>query len=212
MNVVSIKAEKRAEVGSKSSRNLRREGKIPCVLYGGGEVNYFTVVKNQVKSLIYTPEFKLAEIEIDGKTHKCIVKDLQVHPLTDDIVHIDFLRLVDNVKVKVELPLGFTGVSPGVKGGGTLVQNMRTIKIKTTPDKLVDMLYVSIEGLLLGNSVRVKDVEVAEGMEVLSALATPVAQVAVPRALKSTEAEEEEGEEGTEVEEGAEATEEGTEA
>jgi large subunit ribosomal protein L25 len=188
MNVVSINAEKRQEVGSKNSRSLRREGKIPCVLYGGDQVDYFTVEPNQVKTLIYTPEFKIAEITIDGATHRCIVKDLQIHPVTDAIVHIDFLRLVDNVKVKVELPLGFKGDSPGVKGGGKLIQNMRTIKVKTTPEHLVDKLYVSIEGLLLGHSVRVKDVEVSEGMEVLSALATPVAQVAVPRALKSATA------------------------
>jgi large subunit ribosomal protein L25 len=110
---------------------------------------------------------------------------LQVHPVTDEIVHIDFLRLVDDVKVKVELPIGFKGVSPGVKSGGKLIQNMRTIKVKTTPDNLVDKLYVSISRLKLGHSVRVKDVEISEGMEVLSALATPVAQVAVPRALKS---------------------------
>lgn len=185
MNVVNVKAEKRVEVGTRSSKLLRREGKIPCVLYGGDQVDYFTVHKNQVKSLIYTPDFKLAEIEIDGSTHKSIVKDLQVHPVTDEIIHIDFLRLIDGVKIKVDLPVGFKGVSTGVKNGGKLIQNMRTIKIKTTPDQLVDKLYVSIEGLLLGDSVRVRDVEVTDDMEVLSAMATPVAQVTVPRALKS---------------------------
>ncbi|GLR19178.1 50S ribosomal protein L25 [Portibacter lacus] len=185
MNVVKVQAEKRTEVGTKSSKSLRREGKIPCVLYGNDQVEYFTVEFNQVKGLVYTPEFKLAEIEIDGTVHKCILKDIQMHPVTDAIVHIDFLRLVDDVKVKVELPIAFKGDSPGVKNGGKLIQTMRTIKIKTTPDKLVDKLYVSIQGLKLGNSVRVKDVEVGEGVEVMSALATPVAQVAIPRALKS---------------------------
>lgn len=204
MNVVSVKAEKRQEVGSKNSKSIRREGKIPCVIYGGGKVDYFTVEINQVKGLIYTPEFKIAEIDLDGDVQRCIVKDLQVHPVTDEIVHIDFLRLVDDVKVKVELPLGFKGVSPGVLGGGKLIQNMRTIKIKTTPENLVDKLYVSIEGLKLGHSVRVKDVEVGDGIEVLSAMATPVAQVAVPRALKSATSIAEtalEGEEEEEVEE-----------
>ncbi|MCL4107767.1 UNVERIFIED_CONTAM: hypothetical protein GTU68_027152 [Idotea baltica] len=192
MNVVNIQAEKRSEVGTKSSKALRREGKIPCVIYGNDQVDYFTVEFNQVKSLVYTPEFKLAEVEIDGKVTKCILKDIQMHPVTDDIVHIDFLRLVDDVKIKVELPIAFKGESPGVKNGGKLTQTMRTIKVKATPDLLVDKLYVSIDGLKLGQSVRVKDVEVAEGMEVMSALPTPVAQVAIPRALKGAGAGEDE--------------------
>ncbi len=118
-----------------------------------------------------------------------------MHPVTDEIVHVDFLRLKEGVPVKVELPLGFKGVSPGVKAGGKLIQNMRKVKVKVDPAYLQDRLYVSIEGLELGHSVRVKDVEVNEHMEVMSALATPVAQVAVPRALKSATAAAEESSE-----------------
>lgn len=212
MNVVSVKAEKRTEVGSKSSKALRREGKIPCVLYGGDTVEYFTVEPNDVKSLIYTPDFKIAEIDLDGTPSRCIVKDLQMHPVTDQIVHIDFLRLVENAKIKVELPIAFKGVSPGVKGGGRLIQLMRTVKVKGYPKDLSEVLYVSIEGLKLGETVRIKDVEVASELEVLSQPATPVAKVAVPRALKSATSAGVDGEEDGDEEEGAEEVEETAEA
>jgi len=207
MNIINVKAEKRTEVGSKGSRAIRRAGKIPCVLYGGEKVEYFTVEPNGVKHLIYTPDFKIAEIEVDGVSTRCIVKDLQIHPVTDEIVHIDFLRLIDDVKIKVELPVGFKGVSPGVKGGGKLIQSMRKVKVKALPKDLKDTLYVSIEGLELGDAVRVRDVEVGEGIEVMNPPATPVARVAVPRALKSATAGEAESKEATE-----EATEEAAEA
>ncbi|WP_235296694.1 50S ribosomal protein L25 [Portibacter marinus] len=185
MNAVQVKAEKRTDVGGKSSKAIRREGKIPCVIYGGGKNEYFTVTPNEVKEVIYTPDFKVVEIDVDGDVSKCIVKDLQMHPVTDEILHIDFLRLIDNAKIKVNLPIAFKGVSPGVKGGGRLIQTMRTIKVKAYPRDLTDVLYVSIEGLKLGDTVRVKDVELTEGLEVLDQLAQPVAKVAVPRALKS---------------------------
>ena len=210
MEIISIKAETRATVGSKSSKTLRREGKIPCVMYGGEEIAYFSVEPSQVKHLIYTPDFKLASIEVDGVEHRCILKDLQVHPVTDQIVHIDFLKLIEGKPIKVEIPIGFTGVSPGVKGGGRLVQNIRAVMVKTYPSELVDKLYVSIEGLLLGQSVRIKDVETIGNMQILNPMATPIAGVQVPRALKSaTEGEEgEEGEgEGEVLEEGEEAAE-----
>ena len=197
MEIVSFKAEARKELGSRGSKLIRREGKIPCVIYGNGDPEYLVATKNQVKSLVYTPEFKIAEIELDGKTNKCLLKDIQMHPVTDEILHIDFLRLQDGVKVKVDIPVGFKGVSPGVKSGGKLIQNLRKIKVKVDPQHLVNKLFVSIEGVELGQSVRVKYVEVTDEMEVLSVLVTPVAQVAVPRALKSATAEAE-GEEGIE--------------
>lgn len=193
MEIVSFKADSRQETGTKGAKALRREGKIPCVLYGGDVSEYFSVTPRQVKALVYTPDFKLASIDVNGTEHKCILKDIQMHPVTDEIVHIDFLKLQDGVPVKVEIPIAFKGESPGIKGGGKLIQSMRKVKIKVKPEDLMDKLFVSIEGLVLGQSVRVRDVEVTEGVEVMTSGATPVAQVAVPRALKSATAEEEEG-------------------
>ncbi len=188
MDIVTVKGEKRSNAGTKFARADRRAGLIPCVLYGNDKNTHFTTIQKEVKSLIYTPEFKIAEIDIDGEVQKCILKDVQFHPVTDEIMHIDFLRLTDGHPVKVEIPVRFKGVSPGVKAGGKLMQSVRRIKIKTTPEKLVNELFLDISELQLGAAVRVRDIEPVDGIEILNAPSTPVAFVEVPRALKSAEA------------------------
>ena len=186
MNVVAIKAESR-DTNVKASA-IRKESKIPAVLYGGNEILHFSTTHNDVKSAIYTPDFKLAELDIDGKKAKAIIKDIQFHPLTDEIEHIDFLEIEDGRKVKVEIPVRFKGTSPGVKTGGKLIQSMRKVKVKVDPVNLIDELFIDISELELGSSVRVKDIQLAEGMELMVNPAIPVAVVEVPRALKSAEA------------------------
>jgi len=189
MNTVSFIGQTR-DTKIKAS-TLRRTGQIPAVLYGGKTLEHFTVVKNDVKHLIYTPDFKLGEVEVGGKKHRCIIKDIQFHPVTEDIQHIDFLAIEDGRMVKVNIPIRFKGVSPGVKGGGSLIQSMRKIKVKVDPKNLVDELLVDISELELGFSVKVKDIEITEGMELMANESIPVASVEVPRALKSLTAEEE---------------------
>ncbi len=191
MQVVSINAEKRESLGGSNGKKIRKSGAVPAVMYGGSEVSHCTVSPKDLKPLIYTPDFKLAEVTLDGKTEKCIIKDVQFHPVTDDIVHVDFLRLLPNTSIKVNIPLKFKGVSPGVKNGGKLVQSMRKISVKTTPEKLVDGLFLDISNLELGQSIRVRDIEVPEGMELMAKDAIPVAGVEIPRALKSAAAAEE---------------------
>ncbi len=187
MQVVNIPGEKR-DTSVKASA-LRSEGKIPAVIYGGGDVlEHFTVKMNDVKKLIYTPDFKTGELALDGSTHKCIIKDIQWHPVTDAIDHIDFLALKNGVSVKVEIPVKFKGVSPGVLGGGKLIQSIRRVKVKLDPADLIDELFLDISGLELGGAVRVRDIEIPEGIELMVNPATPVATVEVPRALKSAEA------------------------
>jgi len=188
MQVVSVPVTERASTGKRAAQDFRNQGLIPAVLYGGDSVEHFGVKLNDVKSLIYTPDFKIAEIQNGSEKVKCIIKDLQIHPVTDDLMHIDFLRLVDNHPVKVEVPVRFKGTSPGVKEGGKLVQMMRRVKIKTTPEHLVDELFVDISELKLGNSVRVRDIEANDNLEIMTGGATPVANVEVPRALKSQQA------------------------
>jgi len=169
------------------------------------------VAPKSVKSLGYTPDFKLAEISVNGDTHKCILKDITFHPLTDEIVHIDFLRMTPGKPLKVEIPVDFKGKSPGVKEGGKLIPQMRRVKVKTTPETLVDKLFVDVSELELGNSVRVRDIEFPDGMEVMTTTATPVAVVEVPRALRSAEAEAE-AQAALEATEGGESSEETAEA
>lgn len=209
MQVVNIPGEKR-DTSVKASE-LRSEGKIPAVIYGGGDVlEHFTVKMNDVKKLIYTPDFKIGELALDGTTHKCIIKDIQWHPITDAIDHIDFLALKTGISVKVEVPVRFKGVSPGVLGGGKLIQSIRRVKVKLDPANLVDELFLDISELELGSAVRIRDIEVPEGIELMVNPATPVATVEVPRALKSAEAAaEKEGGEAAAPAEGAEAPAEG---
>jgi large subunit ribosomal protein L25 len=201
MQKVQIKGHSRSETGTAGSKKVRHAGMIPAVIYGGDDVKHISVTHAEVKDLVYTPDFKLAEIEIDGQTYTCILKDLQAHPVTDSILHMDFLRLIEGAPVNVEIPVRFKGTSPGVKKGGALVKLLRRVKIRTTPEYLVDELYVDISPLNLGQSIRVKDLIVGEGIAVVNSASIPVAIVEVPRALKSASA-------GAEDEEGAEETEE----
>ena len=205
MDSIAITGNIRTDLGGKFARAARREGQVPCVIYGGENNVHFSAPPMSFKKLIYTPDFRLAEIEAGGKTYKCIVKDIQFHPVTDEILHIDFLELVDGHKLNVEIPVRFRGVAPGTKAGGKLTQKLRRVKVKTTPDKLVNELFIDISGLQLGNSVKVRDIELKEEMELMTSPGIPVASVEVPRALKSAQAGaagEEEGEgEGAESEE-----------
>ena len=185
MNTVNFTATQRTDTGKKATKAVRNGGGIPCVMYGGNEVVHFTTTHNDVKSLIYTPDFKVAEINMNGATQRAIVKTAQFHPVTEKIMHIDFLRLVDGTSVNLELPVKFEGSSPGVKLGGKLQQSLRRIKVKTTPEKMVDVLTLDVSELKLGESIRVRDLQVPEGIQVMVAPATPVAAVEIPRALRS---------------------------
>jgi large subunit ribosomal protein L25 len=197
MDIVKVEAQARESFGKKHTKKVRKEGLVPAIIYGGNNNTAISVTPKSVKSLVYTPDFKLAEISLNGDTHKCILKDITFHPLSDEIVHIDFLRVIEGQTIKVEIPIDFKGKSPGVKEGGKLIPQMRKVKVKTTPEYLVDRVYVDISELELGNSVRVRDIDLPEGMEIMTTTATPVAIVEVPRALKSaTAAEEKEGEVG----------------
>ncbi len=200
METVAIKGEKRTNGGKVATRNLRNQGKIPCVVYGGDTNVSFSTVKKEVKPLVYTSDFKLAEVSLDGETHKCILKDIVFHPVTDEIVHMDFLKLTPGHNVKVEVPIEFVGESPGVIQGGKLIQQIRRVKIKATPENLVDKLTVDISNLKLGDAVRVREIHAVDGVEIINAGAIPVATVEVPRALKSAEAAAEAAAEGTEAE------------
>ena len=185
MEVVQVSGEVRENLGKKSSKETRREGLVPAVVYGQGEPKHFTVKALDLRDLIYTPEFRLADLNVGGETYRAIVKDYQFHPVTDALTHIDFLALEDGRTIKVQVPVTFQGTSPGVRGGGKLQVNVRRIKIKTTPEHLVDHMTLDISKLELGQSIRVRDIEPIEGVEIQNPGGQPVATVEVPRALRS---------------------------
>jgi len=181
-------------------------------MYGGDEVVHFEANPKAFKHAIYTPDFKLVEIDLGGKKTKCVIKDIQFHPVTDAILHLDLLELVPGKGFNAQIPVTYQGVSPGVKIGGKLIKKIRRVNVRMTPESMVDSIAIDISNLQLGYSVRVKDLITVDGVIVTNPPNAPVASVEVPRVLKSAEEEKEElfdgeGAEG-EVEEGeaAEAT------
>lgn len=188
MNTVTVSAQIRTNIGKTPVKVTRASGLIPAIVYGNDQPQTISVSKSEVRHLIYTPEFKIAEVNIDGKVQKCILKDYQIHPTSEEILHIDFLRLKEGVPVKVQIPVTFKGVSPGVKVGGKLVQQMRKIGIKTIPQNLIDKVVVDISHLELNGVLRVKEIQLDDSIEILANPTNPLATVEVPRALKSAAA------------------------
>jgi len=193
MKNVVIKGELRTDLGKKGTKGVRSKGLIPCVIYGGDNPVHFSVQFSEIKDIIYTPDFKIANIEVGGESFRAILKSYQMHPVTEAVEHIDFLRLIDGHPVKVELPVRFYGVSPGVKLGGKLLQTLRKIKVKTTPQHLRDEILMDISSMELGQSIRVRDIKGIEGIEIMSSPGIPVATIEIPRALRSAAAAAEKG-------------------
>jgi large subunit ribosomal protein L25 len=187
MKTITIEGQLRSEFGKQATRLLRSEEKVPCVIYGGADTVSFSAPVTAFKSLVYTAEFQLAEIKLEGKTYRCIMKDLQFDPVTDELTHVDFLELVEDKKVVATLPLKLTGQSAGVKGGGKLVVKMKSLKVKALPKHLRESLEVDITNLELNENIRVEDVK-AEGIEILNSPRIPVASVVMTRQLKQEEA------------------------
>lgn len=185
MQTVAIEGTLRTEITKSSTKAIRRGQGVPCVMYGGENVIHFHAQENSFKKLVYTPDFKLAEITVEGTSHRAIVKDIQFHPVTDKIMHMDFIELVPGRTFKTELPIRVIGSAPGVKVGGKLLQGMRKAKVMSTPEALVDSITVDVSHLELGQSVRIRDVKAVEGLTITTPSGTPVASIEIPRALRS---------------------------
>lgn len=188
MEIVSFTGESRTDLGKKASAALRRENRIPAVIYGGKDPIHFSTTWGDVRHIVYTPDFKLADVTVGGETHRCIIKSVQYHPVSDQIEHIDFLRLINGTPVKVEVPVRFRGVSPGVRAGGKLLQLMRRVKIKSLPENLIDQVILDISKLELGQSIRVRDIDQTANIEIMTNGSIPVATIEIPRALRSAAA------------------------
>ncbi|MEZ5026559.1 MAG: 50S ribosomal protein L25 [Chitinophagales bacterium] len=184
MQTITISGKARQKVGKVASKADRAAGNIPCVLYAGNEVVHFTSTISELRGILYTPKFYKAIVNIDGTTHEALLKDVQMHPVTEEIKHIDFHKLIPGVKVIVEVPINIVGQSPGVKEGGKLLVKVRRVRIKATPENLRDTIDVDISELKLGQSFKVRDIK-ADGFEILNSPAIPLVSVEITRALKS---------------------------
>lgn len=187
MKSVQIKAEVRSQIGKKDSLNLRRAGRVPAVIYGGNEVLHISVDEREVNTLLYTPEVLIAEIDLGGKTVKAVVQDAQFHVLTDATTHVDFMEVVDGKPLKVALPVRTVGNSVGVRAGGKLKVIMRKLKVKGMADKLPAFVDVDITDVNIGQSVRVKQINI-DGVEFLDAKDNVICTVAATRASRQESA------------------------
>ena len=174
-------------MGKQATRQLRSEEKVPGVIYGGAKEVNFSALATSFKTLVYTPDFQLAEIKVDGAAYRCILKDLQFDKVTDALIHADFLELVEDKKVIATIPIKFTGAAKGVKDGGKLITKMKSLKIKTYPKFLKENIEVDLTNLELNGNVRVEDVK-SENYEILNSPRIPIASIVLTRQLKQEEA------------------------
>ncbi len=187
MKSVKIEGKRRSDLGKKATRQLRSENQVPGVIYGGTETIHFSAPAIAFKNLVYTPDFQVAELNVDGKNYRTIMKDLQFDVVTDELNHIDFLELVEDRKVIADLPIRFHGQPQGVKDGGKLVLKVKSLKVRTLPKYLTEHIDVNIDNLQLHGNIRVEDVKIAN-VEILNTPRVPIASVVTTRALQVEEA------------------------
>ena len=187
MKTAQLSGSPRENVGKKSASQLRNEGKIPGVLYGGEKQVHFTVEENDMKKLVYSPDVYKIEFDVAGQMTPCVIQDMQFHPVTDKIVHVDLLELNDNKEVKVALPVRTTGNSIGVRNGGRLSTNYRRLPMRALPSALPEYVEIDITEVKIGDSVRVRDIEIP-GCTILAADSAVIVDVKRTRAAMSAEA------------------------
>ncbi len=187
MKSITIEGSLRTGFGKTATRELRSQELVPGVIYGGSQEINFSAPAAAFKKFVYTPSFQVAEVKLDGKTYRTILKDLQFDKIDDKLIHIDLLELVEDKKVIAEIPLKFIGTSKGVKDGGKLIIKIKSLKVKTYPKYLKEQIEVSIDNLDLNGNIRVEDVKI-EHYEILNSPRIPIASVVLTRQLKQEEA------------------------
>jgi large subunit ribosomal protein L25 len=197
MKTLAISVKERLNVGKTNTRALRNQGNVPCVLYGGEKQVTFYAHENDFRKLVYTPETFVVNLDVDGKKTKAIMQDIQFHPVTEKILHIDFLEVFDDKPITVSLPVVLSGVAIGVKNGGNLMFRRPKIITKGLVSNLPEAINIDIEHLKIGMFIYIKDV-VIEGAEFLAPPNSVIVGVKTARAAiveEEIEGEEIEGEE-----------------
>ena len=202
MKSVSISAEKRVDLGKKEAKALRAAGKVPCVVYGGENIQHFAATEIAFNNLVYTPNVYAVAIDIEGNTVNALIKDIQFHPVTDRIIHVDLIELTPGKEVNTEIPVVITGNAIGVRNGGKLRKTLRKLSIRSTPENLPDAITLDITEMKIGDKIYVRDID-ADKFDILTSGNAVV--VAVKTARNAVEEEVEEEVEGEASAEGAEA-------
>jgi len=205
MESIQIKGSLRKKLGKSETKKLRKEEKVPCVLYGGKESVHFSAYEKDFRHLIYTSKVYLVNLDLDGKAYQTILQDIQFHPVTDKILHVDFYETFEDVKIKHSIPIRIEGFAEGIKAGGKLYTMLRKLKVKALPKDLPNDLEINIEKLELGDSIKIRDLEF-DNLELLDPQESVVCAIRLTRVAKGMEIEEPETEEEIEGEEGEAAT------
>jgi large subunit ribosomal protein L25 len=189
MKVFSLSGALRNDLGKKATKAIRKEGVVPAIIYGGDDRKalHFSVKASDVRKLIYTPEIFLVDLNVEGVSYKAILKDLQFHAVSDDLLHIDFLQVFEAKPIVIEVPVVLDGLAEGVKAGGKLSLDIRKLKVKALYDAVPEKLHVDVSSLGLGKSVQVGELHF-EGLELLNAKNAVVARVQLTRAARGAAA------------------------
>lgn len=190
MKTVSMSGSLRESVGKKDAKKHRKEGKVPCVIYGGEKQIQFVMDEKNFLKIVFTPEAFLLKIEISGKEYDAILQDIQYHPVTDKIIHADFLEIMPGKKIVMSVPVKVEGVAPGILKGGKLNKKLRKIKVKGLPADLPDSITVNISELNIGDSIKIKDVK-NDKLEFLDLANAIIVSVKTARGAAAEEATEE---------------------
>jgi len=196
MKSITINGSKRESVGKKSTKALRNAGEVPCVIYGGDKPVHFSAEELAFSKLVYTPNAHTVVIALGSDTVNAVLQDIQFHPVTDRILHIDFYQLFDDKEIAMNIPVNLIGKSPGVANGGSLMRNKRKLRVKALPSNLPDFIEVDISPLKIGSKLYITEL-VNENYNFLHPDNTVVCQVKRSRVTIEEEEEELEAEEGT---------------
>ena len=200
MKSITIKGTKRESVGKKATRALRNADHVPCVLYGGGEPLHFSAEEKAFRNLVYTPNIYMVVIELGGEKYRAIMQDIQFHPVTDRIQHMDFYQIYDDREITMNIPVRTVGTPAGVRAGGVLLIMNRTLAVKALPDNMPDYFELDISKMKIGEVMDINVIE-QDGFEILAEENAPICQVRTSRRAVATgddddEDEDEEGEDG----------------
>ncbi|WP_299884834.1 50S ribosomal protein L25/general stress protein Ctc [uncultured Lacinutrix sp.] len=207
MKSITINGSQRESVGKKSTKALRNAGQVPCVLYGGDKAVHFSATELAFSKLVYTPNAHTVVIELaNGDTYNAILQDIQFHPVTDRILHVDFYQVFEDKEITMDIPVSYIGNSPGVRNGGVLRKNKRSLRIKALPGNLPDFIEADISKLKIGSKLYITALE-SEGYKFMHPDNTVVCLVRRSRTSVADEDEDEETEEGAEAAPAADAAE-----
>ena len=196
MKTLAISAKSRDKVGKSNTRQLRNQGNVPCVLYGGEKQVCFFAHENEFRKLVYTPDVFIVELAIDGEVKRCIMQDIQFHPVSDKILHIDFLEVFDDKPITVSIPVILKGLAIGVRNGGNLMFRRRKIITRGLAASLPDAIEIDIENVKIGEFIYIKDINL-EGCQFLAPDSSVVVGVKTARGAIEEESEDEETEESS---------------